>query len=117
MKFRTWHAEWAVVIAALVVVNVLAGTSWPEWIGAGAVLLSFGHAAVSDRMAERQAAMSKPDVECYKWSWRYFIGKEVLWVAYFILHHSYSALVGCGVFLVYPLWRKLYRQRFPLGRV
>lgn len=80
------------------------------------MLLSFGHAAISDRMTEKQAAMVRPDVECYRWSWRYFIGKEALWVAYFILHRSYAALVGCGLFLVYPAWRKVYRRRRPLAR-
>lgn len=116
MRFRTWHFEWAVVIVILSVVNIITHASWIEWIGAGAVLLSFGHAAISDRMAERQAAMTKPDVDCYRWSWRYFAGKETLWILYFILHHSYSALVGCFVFLAYPAWRSLYRSWRPIKR-
>jgi hypothetical protein len=113
---RTWHFEWIVVAAILIGVNVAAGHSRVEWIGAGAVLLSFGHAAITDRMAERQSLMSRPDVDCWRWSVRYFIAKEALWVAYFISMRSYSALVGCGVFLVYPIWRRWYRRWRPLDR-
>jgi len=113
---RTWHFELIVVCGALVAVNLSAKAKPIEWIGALAVLLSFGHASVCDRMAERQAQMSKPDVDCHKWSLRYFVGKEVLWVIYFFLHHSYSALVGCGVFLLHPIWRHWYRRRRPLSR-
>lgn len=116
MKLRTWHGEWAFVIAVLSTVNLVTHAKAVEWIGAAAVLLSFGHAAISDRMAEKQAAMSQPDVECFRWSWRYFVGKETLWVAYFVLHRSYAALVGCGVFLLYPAWRRLYRKVSPLNR-
>lgn len=113
---RTWHFEWAIVVTALAAVNSATGARWVEWIGAAAVLLSFGHASISDRMSERQAAMAKPDVDCYRWSWRYFIGKELLWVVYFVCHRSYSALVGCAVFLAYPVWRRFYRARFPFGK-
>jgi hypothetical protein len=116
MRFRTWHYEWFVVAWILAQVNIITRAPLLEWIGAAAVLLSFGHAAISDRMAEKQARMATPDVECYRWSWRYFCGKEVLWVVYFIMHHSYSALVGCGVFLGYPLWRRWYRKKYPLKR-
>jgi hypothetical protein len=116
IRFKTHYAEWAVVAVILAGVNLLTRAKAIEWIGAGAVLLSFGHASISDRMAEKQARMSAPDVECYRWSVRYFAGKEVLWVVYFIMHHSYSALVGCGVFLVYPFWRVVYRRWKPLDR-
>lgn len=116
MRFRTWHAEWVVVALVLIVVNVVTQAALVEWVGAAAVLLSFGHAAVADRMAERQARMAKPDVECYYLNRRYFVGKELLWVAYFIIHHSYAALVGCAVFVAYPVWRGWYRSRCPLGR-
>lgn len=110
---RTWHFEWLFVTAVLVAVNLATGKGGAEWIGALAVLLTFGHASISDRMAEKQASMTKPDVDCFRWSWRYFVGKEALWVMYFIAHHSYSALVGCAIFLAYPFWRTWYRKHFP----
>lgn len=115
MTLRTWHAEVAVVAGFLAGVVVATGNRPLEWIGAGAVLLSFMHGAVADRMAERQAARARPDVECWRWSVRYFVGKELLWVVYFIAHRSYAALVGCGLFLAYPVWRRAWRSVRPIG--
>jgi hypothetical protein len=110
VKLRTWHMETAVVALALLVTNLIARRGGVEWIGAAAVLVNFGHASISDRLAEKQAAMTKPDVECDRMLVWHFLGKEVLWVAYFALHHSYSALVGCGVFILHPIWRRAHRR-------
>jgi hypothetical protein len=107
---RTWQIESAVALAVLASVAVLGGNHAVEWIGVGAVWLSFMHGQVSDRMVERQAAQSAPDVHCWRWSRVYFAGKELLWVAYFLAHRSYAALVGCALFLAYPLWRAWYRR-------
>jgi len=103
--------ETAVVAVILGIVAALKG-DWTEWIGAGAVLLSFGHGSIAERHSEASAKQEKPDVECWKWSMRYFVGKEILWTTYFILHQSWSALVGCALFLIYPFWRKFYRSRY-----
>lgn len=114
---KTWKVEMFFVAVVLAAVVLATGGAFTERLGALAVLLAFGHAQVADRMAEKQAAMAKPDVHCWRWSLRYFVGKELLWLAYFIAHRSWSALVGVGVFLLYPLWRKWWRARKPLGRV
>lgn len=114
MTFRTWHAEYAVVATILVAVNLATGRGGVEWLAAAAVMLSFGHATIVDRMAERQATMPRPDVECYYKAARYFMAKELLWVAYFLASRSYAALVGCGIFLAYPIWRRWYRRRKPV---
>jgi hypothetical protein len=115
-RIKTWQTESILALAVLSGVAAFGGNHVIEWIGVGAVWLSFMHGQVSDRMVERQASLVTPDVHCWRWSRLYFVGKELLWVAYFLEHHSYAALVGCGLFLVYPIWRAWYRKRRPLGR-
>ncbi len=44
------------------------------------------------------------------WAMRYLVTKECIWVAYFVIHCAWSALVGAGLFLLYPLWRSWYRR-------
>lgn len=112
-RIRTWHAEMLVVATALATVATVRG-DWREWLAAGAVLATFGHASVAERMREREALREKPDVDCHRWSWRYFVVKEILWTSYFVLTHAYAALVGCGVFLLYPMWRSWWRKHRPL---
>ena len=104
------------VFVVLAVVAFFSGNRLVEWVGVFAVLLTFAHATVANRMSERQALMLEPDVECYKWSDRYFVAKELLWFSYFLLHRSYAALVGVFIFLLYPFWRRLYRKMRPLNR-
>jgi len=112
---RTWHLEMLVVAAVLLVVNGVTHGGGLELVGAGAVLLSFGHAQVADRLAEREAAREHASVECHRFATRYLVGKESLWLVYFVLHHSWSALAGVGLFLVYPSWRRFWRARKPLA--
>lgn len=113
---KTWKVEFAVVGVVLGVVVNLTGGGLVEMLGGLAVLLSFGHAQVADRLAEREAARKRPTVECHSWATRYLVGKEALWLVYFVLHHSWSALAGVGLFLVYPVWRRFWRTRKPLTR-
>lgn len=115
-RIPTWAIESAVALAVLSAVAVACGNRPVEWVGVGAVWLSFMHGQVSDRLVERQAALTVPDVHCWRCSRVYFAGKELLWVAYFVAHHSYSALVGCALFLAYPAWRSAYRKRNPCHR-
>lgn len=118
MMIRTWHAEMAVATTVLAAVVVVTGryASPVEWIGAGAVLLTFGHMQVSDRLAENAAFSAKVGigggitVDCFKWTSRYLVGKEILWLVYFMLHQSWSALAGVGLFLLYPVWREWWRS-------
>lgn len=109
----TWFWETLLVSLVMSAVVLISGNPL-EGIGALAVLAAFAHAQVSDRMAEQQAAKAKPDTHCWRWSLRYFVAKELLWLAYFVAHGSWSALAGVGVFLLYPLWRKRWRARRPL---
>lgn len=112
---RTWVFEITVVWIALIGVVWVTRGGLIEAVGALAVLAAFAHAQVAERMREREALKSKPDVHCHRWSTRYFMAKELLWLSYFIAHRSWSALVGVGVFLAYPLWRKWWRARHPIN--
>lgn len=111
---KTWQFEMLVVAVVLSLVGQATGGGAVEMVGAFAVLLSFGHAQVADRLAEREAARATATVECHAWATRYLVGKEALWLAYFVLHRSWSALAGVVLFLAYPLWRRWWRTRRPL---
>src|SRR5690242_14186579 len=97
----TWKIELLFVVAVLGTVFFLTGRQPSEALGVLAVVLTFCHAQVSDRMAEREAKRVVPEVHCYRWSLRYFVGKEAVWLAYFVMHKSWSALAGVGIFLAY----------------
>lgn len=112
---RTWHIETAVVYAVLATVVVATGGGTIEWVGAAAVALSFGHASISVRLAEREAAREVPTVHCHRWMTRYFLAKEALWCAYFLALGAWSALVGVGLFIAYPIWRRYWRRVHPMS--
>lgn len=124
---KTWQAELLVVLMVLSLTVIYTGGAWVEWLGAAAVLAGFAHAQVSDRLAEgaklneaiaRQAEKWEwaaaeartHNVHCWRWSLRYFVTKEALWLVYFVAHRSWSALAGVAVFLAYPVWRRWYRR-------
>ncbi len=113
-KIRTWHIEITIVATVLLIVSVASGGGLIELLGAAAVTLSFGHAQVADRLAERDAAREQPSVACHRWATRYLVSKESLWCFYFVLHQSWSALTGVGLFIFYPIWRKWWRHHKPL---
>ena len=108
---RTWQLELAAVAFALAIVVIVTGNHATEWLGALGVTLSFAHGQVADRLAEKEAARERPEVECHAMAVRYFVAKEAAWCAYFVLHRSWSALVGVALFLAYPAWRRWYRRR------
>ncbi len=112
---KTW--VWELAVVSLVLIGVVAVTHGGpvEAVGTLAVLATFAHAQVAERMREKEALKAKPDVHCHRWSTRYFLAKELLWLSYFVAHRSWSALVGVGVFLAYPLWRKWWRARHPIA--
>lgn len=153
LKIRTWHVEAFVVGSALAGVTLLSDKGGIEGIGAAAVLFSFMHAQVADRLAEAEGHKSRselekiirsisqrlehthlePDerarllaeiakaeqtwtihVDCHwKLKW-YLVSKEIWWLIYFVYLGAWSALVGVGLFLLYPLWRHWYRSKWPV---
>lgn len=110
---KTWQAEMLVVAVALAGVASWRG-EWVEWLAAAAVLATFGHASVAERLREREAARPVVSVDCHRWLGRYYVAKELLWVAFFVATEAYAALVGCAVFLAYPAWRRWWRRRRPM---
>lgn len=128
MKLRTWHVETVVVAVPLLVVTATHGWRLADLLGTGAVILSFGHASISDRLAEKERLAesakhlfgdvyrSLPSVECHKHLHHYWIGKEIAWASAFIASRNWTALIGCAVFLVHPVWRRWYRTRYPAMR-
>jgi len=110
-RVKTWKIEAGVVGAVLSLVAFATGGTLAGWITAAAVLLSFMHAQVADRMAEQQEAMPTPSVPCWRWSRAYFLAKEALWLAAFVITGAWPAVAGVVLFLAYPAWRRSYRRR------
>jgi hypothetical protein len=108
---RTWHIELGFVAGVLTALWVITKGGVHDVIGSAGVLFTFAHGQVSERMAAKQAALVVPDVICWRWSMRYFVAKELCWIAYFLATKSWAPLVGCFLFLAYPYWRQLYRAQ------
>lgn len=117
-KRPTWHYETLVAAIILFLVAALTSPSPQEdlrqfainWISAFAVLGSFLHAKVGYRMSEAMEAAAMPEVSCYKYSGKYWIGKEILWFFVFLLSGAYPAIVGNIIFIIYPAWRKIHTE-------
>ena len=112
---KPWMGGLAAVAGVLVAVAIASGGGWVELLGATAVTLSFAHAQVADRLAEVDAAREVPAVDCNAWATRYLLAKEVCWCGYFVALGAWSALVGVGMFLTYPVWRRWWRARRPVA--
>jgi hypothetical protein len=108
---KTWKYEILVVAIILVAVTFFTKNDWVNWVTTLAILLTFNHAQIGDRLQERQGAMDKPTVECYHKLNKLFAGKEVCWIIAFLLMKNYAAIVGSALFAVYPIWRKYYRRK------
>ncbi|MCB9507953.1 MAG: hypothetical protein H6697_09840 [Myxococcales bacterium] len=110
---RTWHVEAAFVFLVLAAAAIASGKGGVEWVGVFAVLTSFMHGQVADRLSEaagRDAADGGHAVECWRRERRYFVLKELLWVTYFFALGAWSALVGALVFAAYRPWRTHWRR-------
>lgn len=112
---KTWHFENASVATVLLAVWLATGAAPVELIGSVAVFCGFCHASIAERMREREAAREHPSVECHaKLVWFYWM-KEGAWIAYFVMHRTWAALVGCAVFALYPIWRAYWRRVHPMS--
>ncbi len=114
-KIKTWIYEAIVVAIVLLIVWFSTGHRFVEFIGCMAVFLTFMHAQIADRMQEKQAKQIVPDVKCHWKMNYYFVGKELLWITFFIMNGAWSAITGAVLFCLYPLWRKIYRKYKPLA--
>lgn len=117
MKFETWMGETLIVTAILSIICYLNGNQWIEWIGTAAVIFTFKHASIADRLAERQGVKKEEhqEVKCYKKLHVFYYIKEVLWLTYFLIHKAYAPIVGVAIFLLYPIWRKIWRKYHPMS--
>jgi hypothetical protein len=104
-------AETFIVAVVLSTVAALTGGALVQWLSALAVLLSFMHGQVAERLAYRQKVAEKADVECWRWLGRYFVWKEIAWCAVFSLTAAWPALAGVVVFVLYPVWRAWWQRR------
>lgn len=107
---KTWHIEILIVGIILCTITAFIGNNVVNWITTLAVLLTFNHAQIGDRLQEKQGVMDKPTVECYWKLNRLFAAKEVTWIVAFVLMKNYAAIFGSILFALYPLWRKYYRK-------
>lgn len=113
-RVKTWHLEYLFVGSVLSVVSYTTGNELKDWLCAVAVLLEFGEATIVDRLIEeRDSEEIRRHTNSLRKLLPYTFIRETLWVIYFVLVHSYSALVGCFVFLLYPFWRKFWRRIHP----
>ncbi len=111
MKIKTWHYELAVISLVLCATTFILSNNLVNWITTAAIILTFQHAQIGDRLQERQKVLDKPTVECFwKLNWL-FGGKEVLWITAFVLMGNYAAIIGSVMFSLYPIWRKYYRSK------
>ncbi len=110
-KIKTWHIELAVIVITLCFVTIIFRNNLLNWITTIAIIFTFQHAQIGDRLQERQSVMNTPTVECYYKLNKLFAFKEICWILVFLLSDNYAALVGSIMFLLYPVWRKYYRKR------
>jgi len=112
---RTYVKELLVVSLILMITTFIWSNNLLNWISIVAVILTFGHIQISDRLMEAQVVKQEKEVECY-WKLPYYLwSKEILWVIVFLISNNYSAIVGAGIFLIYPFWRKFHRKNFENG--
>lgn len=109
-----WESGFAV---AYLVAVTLASTDWSDprsavgqVLSSVAVYLSFQHMSVGARLEEAQERSDVKLVACYRKLTRYLVAKEALWVAAFVALGAWTALAGVPLFLLYPAWRRAYRQ-------
>lgn len=115
---KTWKAEVLVAAAVLAAAALAGGARAIDALSALAVLATFCHVQVAERLRENHVAAHSPReianiVHCHHWLTRYLVAKELLWVAFFVATRSWPALAGCGLFLLYPVWRRWWRNRHP----
>lgn len=107
---RTWQYEALIAALVLSVIPIIHRSGW-EAINAFAVLMSFMRMQIADRHSAASERSANPEVECWKWNWRYVFAGEITWIVSFVHSQMWSSLVGCALFLMYPVWRKYYKTR------
>lgn len=113
---KTWYYE-AAVMALLLGISLMFGVvNLAALLSAAAVFTSFMHCQVSDRLREYASGQQAVPPECHTKERYYFFLKEILWIATFISLQAWPALIGSFGFIIYPIWRKFWRQRKSNGQ-
>ena len=111
--------ETGIVLLILSATAVLSGKGWVEWVGVFGVVFTFEYQVLSTYLAEHGEARkrigkhTKSDFVYKEIQFLYYT-KEIVWISYFLLLGAYSAIVGTIVFISYGIWRRLYRNEYPL---
>lgn len=118
--WHTYQVEYAFVVSVLVITVLVTGNGFNmwKWVEAAAVMLTFMHMKISQRMAEKeeraQTSGGKVRTEYYWKLEPIFMGKEILWVVTLAHLQAWAALVGTFLFLLYYPWRETWRKSHPL---
>jgi len=81
-----------------------------NWLSAIAVFGSFLYANTSHRMTELAKTTNASVTATAQWSERYWIGKEIIWIAVFFMNGIYPAILSSLIFICYPIWRRIYLE-------
>ncbi len=90
---KTWHYELMVVAFILCATTFLFSNNLINWITTAAIIITFQHAQIGDRLQERQKFWTSHRITA------------------FILMQNYAAIIGSFMFSLYPVWRKYYRTK------
>ena len=116
---KAHYFETGFVFVVLAVTAILSDKGWVEWVGVFGVTFTFEYQVLSTYLREHAEARKKIGRHVisdfiYKQIQFLFYTKEAVWITYFLLLGAYSAIVGTIVFISYGIWRKLYRNEYPL---
>ena len=119
--FKGHHIETGFAILILCIVALISGKGWVEWVGVFGVALTFEYQVLSTYLREHSEALRRHHPDAAKNSISkeiqiiYYL-KECVWVLYFVFLGAYSALAGTVLFILYGIWRRLYRHVIPLEK-
>lgn len=84
-----------------------ASEAFGQLLTAVALLLTFWHMTVATRLQEKQV-QTQETVSCHRTLNYYLFCKEVAWVGAFLCLGAWNAILGVPIFLLYPVWRRVY---------
>jgi hypothetical protein len=114
-KIRTWMWEAGFVWLCLSTTTLLTKGGFVDWLATVAIWISFLYTSICDRLGELEKPPSEGS-KAFRVAQRLLQLREALWFLYFWMVGSYSVLVGVMLFLLYPLWRRFYRNLYPRDR-
>lgn len=117
---KAHYFETGFVFIILALTAIISKKGPIEWVGVLGVTFTFEYQVLSTYLREHGEARKKRGKNVksdfvYKEIQFLFYSKEVVWLTYFLFLGAYSALIGTVVFVCYGIWRKLYREEYPLA--